>query len=122
MTQFSQIELIYNQILNLATEITVMVENEEYDAASAKLEHKDKLIWQLSIAKKTVNFTVEENLQMQTMETTIKEKNDAMLANLKKLKAEVAGELNDTKKKIKLGSAYEQQTINRQGDMIDISE
>jgi len=122
MTQFSQIELIYNQILNLANEITALVENEEYDIASAKLEHKDKLVGQLSVAKKTVNLTVEENSQMQTMERMIKEQNDTMLVDLQKLKVEVAGELNTTKKKVKLSSAYDHHVDNRQGDMIDISE
>jgi hypothetical protein len=122
MTQFNQIELIYNQILNLTNEIAVMIENEEYDIASTKLQHKDKLVGQLSIAKKTVNFTAKENLQMQAIEKTIKEKNDTMLADLQKLKVEVASELNATKTKVKLSSAYDHQADNRQGDMIDISE
>jgi hypothetical protein len=121
MTQFSQIELIYNQFLNLANEIEVMIENEKYDFASTKVEQKNNLIKQLSTAKKTVKFSAEEKLKMQTMETTIKEKNDTMLANLKKLRTQLEGEVKTTKKKVKLSSAYDQ-IDTRQGNMIDISE
>ena len=121
MTQFNQIELIYNQFLNLANEIEVMIENEEYDFASAKVEQKNNLIKQLSSAKKTVKFSENETLKMQTMETTIKEKNDTMLANVKQLRAQLEGEVKTTKKKVKLGSAYDQ-TVTNQGNMIDISE
>lgn len=122
MTQFSQIELIYNQLLNLVNEITALIENEEYDDAAAKIENKDKLVKQLSAMKKTVNFTNEEKLKMQLIEDTIKEKNDTMLVDVKKVREELAKEVNSTKKKIKLNSAYDKQRPNIQGAMIDISE
>lgn len=122
MTQFSQIELIYNQLLSLVNEITALIENEEYEDAAAKIENKDKLVKQLAAMKKTVNFTDEEKLKMQRIEDTIKEKNDTMLADLKKVREELAKEVNSNKKKIKLNSAYDKQQSNRQGAIIDISE
>lgn len=121
MTQFGQIELIYNQITNLLSEISSLIKDEEYSIASSKIAHKDKLIKQLSIAKKTTKLSAQEELKMKTMETTIKGKNDKMLAELQKLRTELAGEVKETKNKIKLNSAYEH-TIERQGDLIDISE
>jgi len=121
MTQFNQIELIYNQILNLVNEIAVMVEKEEYDAAAAKFEHKDKLVKQLSMTKKTVKFSEEEKLKMQSIENVIKETDENMLENLKKLRVEVANELKITKKRLKLSSAYERST-KRKGAIIDIEE
>lgn len=121
MTQFSQIELIYNQFSNLVSEIDILIEKEEYADAADKIEYKDNLIKQLSNAKKTVNFTNEEKLKMQSFENTIREKNNAMLANLNKLRTEIANEMNSTKKKIKLNSAYDQ-NISGQGAMIDFSE
>lgn len=121
MTQFSQIELIYNRLLNLITEIESLIKDEEYSAACAKLKLQNKLVKQFASAQKTVNLTTEEENKIQTMETTIREKNDAMLADLQKLRTELAGEVKETKSKIKLNSAYEQ-TTQRQGDLIDISE
>lgn len=121
MTQFNQIELIYNQLINLLNEISSLIKDEEYSIASSKIGHKDKLVKQLAAAKNTVDFTAQEELKMQTMETTIKEKNDTMLADLQKLKTELASEVKENKNKIKLNSAYEQ-TTKRQGDLIDISE
>lgn len=121
MTQFSQLELIYNRILNLVNEITVMIENEEYSLASDKLEHKNKLIKQLSNTAKTVNFTKEESLHMQEMESVIREKDKNMLDDLQKLKDETAKKINTTNNKIKLSSAYEP-PADRQGFMIDITD
>lgn len=122
MTQFSQIELIYNRLLNLINEIESSIKEEEYDAAFGKLNLHDKLIRQLFTAKKTAALNADEISKMQTMETTIKEKNDAILADLKRLRAETASQVDTTKKKVKLSSAYEHQSDERQGDLIDISE
>lgn len=122
MTQFSQIELIYNQFLNLSSEIEVMIEKEEYESASEKVEQKSNLIKQLSNAKKTAKLSENEALKMQAMETTIKEKNDIMLTNLQKLRTQVESEVKTNNKKIKLNSAYDQLPIAEQGNMIDISE
>lgn len=122
MTQFSQVELIYNQFLNQVNEIDELIKNEEYDYAVAKMENKDKLIKQLSAMKKTVDFADEQKVKMQLIESTIKEKNDIMLAELKKTRDKLAQEVDTNKKKIKLNSAYDKQKIDLQGAMIDISE
>ncbi len=121
MTQFSQIELIYKRLLNLITEISSLVKDEEYSAASAKVELQNNLVKQFASAVKTVRLTSEDENKIQTMETTIREKNDAMLADLQKLRTELAGEVKETKSKVKLNSAYEQ-SVERHGDLIDISE
>ena len=122
MTQFSQIELIYNQFLNLSNEIEAMIEDEDYESASEKVELKNSLIKQLSNAKNTAKLSETQTLKMQTMEKTIKEKNDIMLANITKLKTEIEGEVKTNKQKIKLSSAYDQLPTAEQGNMIDISE
>ena len=121
MTQFNQIELLYNQFLNLVNEITIMIEQEEYDAAAAKFKRKDNLVKQLAMVKKTVKFSEEEKLKMQSIENVIQEKDKNMLEHLTKLRDEVAVELKVTKKKHKLSSAYER-PIDRQGGIIDIEE
>jgi hypothetical protein len=121
MTQFNQIELIYNQFLNVVNEIAVMIEKEEYEAAAAKFERKDNLIKQLSMAKKTIKFTGEEKLKMQSIEDEIRESDKNMLEHLTTLRAKMADELKVTKKKLKLSSAYER-PANRQGAIVDIEE
>lgn len=121
MTQFSQIELIYNQLSNLLNEISSLIKDEEYSLASSKIQLKDKLVKQLAAAQKTVNFTAQEKTKMQTMEATIREQNDTMLADLQKLRTELAVEVKETKNKIKLNSAYEH-PAERHGNLIDISE
>lgn len=122
MTKFSQIELLYNQFLNLSNEIEAMIENEEYDSASEKIELKNNLIKQLANAKKTTTLSNDEAQKMQNIEDTIKQKNDIMLANLEALKKELEGEVKTNKQKIKLNSAYDQLPEAEQGNMIDILE
>lgn len=122
MTKFSQIELLYNQFSNLSNEIEAMIENEEYDSASEKIELKNNLIKQLANAKKTTTLSNDEALKMQNIEDTIKQKNDIMLANLENLKKGLEGEVKTNKQKIKLSSAYDQLPEAEQGNMIDISE
>lgn len=121
MTQFSQIELIYNRLVNLLSEISSLIKDEDYITASSKVELQNKLIIQFASTRKTVNLTADEEIKIQKMETDIKEKNDTMLADLQKLRTELAGEVKETKGKIKLNSAYEH-PIERQGDLIDITE
>lgn len=122
MTQFSQLELIYNQFLNLLKEIDIFIENEEYEAAVDKLEHKDNLLKKLILTKKTVNFTPEEQQKIQLIEQEIREKEKKALDNLEKLQNDVAIELSSTKAKVKINSAYTIQSEAVESTFIDISE
>lgn len=122
MTKFSQLELIYNQFVNLSNELNTLIEDEEYDYVIEKLPHKDKLIKKLLNAKKTANLTKEENEKIELIEKSIREKETKTLNNLKKLQDELAIEIKATKSKVKIGSAYAIEPENEHGIMIDISE
>lgn len=122
MTQFEHLELIYNQFLNLADEINTMIKKEDYAAVVEKLEHKNKLIKKILIAKKTVNFTDEEIEKASLIEQKIRENEQETLISLKKLQNEVGEEINNTKKKIKINTAYAVKSDEKHGAIIDFSE
>lgn len=122
MTQFKQLELIYNQFLNLIDEINTMIDEEDYTAAVAKLEHKTKLIKKIQLVKKTVNFNDEEMQKARLTEQKIRDKELNTLAFLEKHKNEVGEELKNIKKKVKVSTAYAIHSEENQGAIIDIVE
>lgn len=121
MTQFEQLERLYNQFSNLADEIEFMVDNEEYNEAISKLLYKDSLINQFKIIKKTLSLDEESTEKMLSMEKELIQREKQNIEKLTKLRDEVANELNKTKKNVKLNSAYS--TVNKQqGSIMDFSE
>lgn len=122
MTQFEHLELLYNQFLNLIDEINSLIRNEEYESAVEKLEHKNKLINKIVIARKTVNFTDEQMKEASLIERNIEEKERESLIHLKKIQNEVGEEINNIKKKVKINAAYTIKIEEQQGDIVDILE
>lgn len=122
MTQFQNLELLYNQLLNLADEIKMMVDKEQYDEAVEKMQYKDKLIKKLINTKKTVVFSPEDQEKLELIEKKLQEKeqNNIELAN--KIFKEMGENLNKTKSKVKISSAYSVQNETARGMFIDISE
>ena len=122
MTIFENLELIYHQFFNLADEINSMIESEDYDSVILKLEYKDKLIKKLQSTKKTVNFTEDELRNLSLIEEKLKEKEDYNINFLDKLRTAVGVELDDTKSKLKMNTAYAIKTENNSGMYVDLSE
>lgn len=122
MTQFQNLELLYNQLLNLADEIKMMVDKEQYEEAVEKMQYKDKLIKKLINTKKTVDFSAEDQQKLELIEKRLQEKeqNNIELAN--KIFEEMGESLNKTKKKVKISSAYSVQNETKRGIFVDISE
>lgn len=122
MTQFEQLKLIYNQLFNLADEITFMVEKEEFNEAISKLQHKDNLIKTFLTAKKTVELDESQEQEMLLLDEKLKEKEVNNIEILKNLRSDVAAELRKTKKSLKVNNAYSVHTDEHQGSMFDLSE
>lgn len=122
MTEFAQLELIYNQFMNLTAEINTLIEKEDYSAAVGKLEHKNKLIKKISNARKTVNFTDDEREKARLIEKKIKETEQETLIFLKKLQDHLVEEIHNTNKKIKINKAYTVKSDEIHGEFIDISD
>ena len=122
MTQFEHLELIYNQFINLTKEIDAMIASESYESVVAKLKYKDKLIKKLLLTRKTVKPTEEQLKKLNYMEEKIRKDEHQILASLKIRHKEIAEELNKTKKKIKINSAYDSNYNKKQGSIIDISD
>lgn len=122
MTQFNDLELIYNQFFNLTEEINDMIDKEDYRSAVLELKHKDNLVKKLLMARKTVVVTDEQKQKLDLMEKRITDNEHKILIALEKLREEVGEAIKITKKKVKVSSAYSSYSHERQGSMIDISE
>lgn len=122
MTEFKDLELIYNQFFNLTDEISKMIKNEDYGSAISKLKDKDKLISKILSARKTVDFTEEQSQKLSEMEKIISENEHEILSSLEKLHDEVGEAIKMTKKKVKINSAYTMPSDKEQGRIVDFSE
>ena len=122
MTQFKNLELLYNQFFNLADEIKTMIEQEEYNAAIIKLKYKDKLMKKLSVMKKTVIFTDEDTSKLHVIEQKLQEKELENISYLSKLRSETEQKIQTTNKKVKVNSAYSIHSKNESGVFVDVSE
>lgn len=122
MTEFKQLELIYEQFENLTNQINKLISDELYQEANLKLNEKDKLIKKIFLTKKTVKFTEEEEQKIQLLDKQISENNQNLIKSLTKEHKKLAEELNSTKKRVKVNSAYEISTKSRTGKLVDTSE
>jgi hypothetical protein len=122
MTQFKDLELLYKQFFNLTNEIASMVENEEIQAISEKLVHKERLIKKLANAKKTTKLSQEEIEKTDLMEKELREKEQANIDSLVKMRDEIGNELRTGRKKLKINTAYSATVTQNQGVFVDLEE
>lgn len=122
MTQFKNYELLCNQYFNIITEIASMIEQEEYEEVIGRMDYKDNFIKKLFLAKKTANFTQEENQKASLIEDKMKEFEEKTLASLMELQSKVGDELRTTNKQVKINSAYTISDGKEQGVLFNIDE
>ena len=122
MTQFANLELLYNQFFNLADEIKTMIDKEEYNEAIIKLKYKDELMKKLSVTKKTVVFSDEDTARLHQIEQKLHDKDLENISYLSKLRNEMGQKLQNTNKKVKMNSAYDMHSKNTSGVFVDVSE
>lgn len=122
MTNFEQVELLYNQFSNLSDEIRELAEKEDYVAAFERLGLKDNLTKELIRAKKTIKCSEDERKILQTTEKNLQEKDKENIRILTLIKEKMRAELNVTKKKVKMNSAYNNNPENQAGTFFDTIE
>lgn len=122
MTQFKDFELICNQYFNLISEISSMIQEEQYETVIEKMEYKNKLIKKLFLAKKTVQLTEEEKEKTNLIEQKIRDYEAKTLSSLEELHKKIGEELKNANKQVKINSAYSIQVEDEHGVLINISE
>lgn len=122
MTEYKQLEILYNQFSNLTDEIQILIKNGEYNELMRKLEHKSKLLDKLYLTKKTVIFTDDEMKKSKLMEQNLRDKDELNISLIEKLKTELGVELNATNKQVMVNSAYTIVADDNKGTVFDITE
>lgn len=122
MTQFKNLELIYNEFSKLTEEIDSLIKEEDYKEATTKLRLKTKLTKRLHLAKKTTSLTEEQSKKLTEIENQIRELEQKHIVLLSKLQLEVGEDLKKTKGKVKISSAYSAYKPKKQGTIVDFSE
>lgn len=122
MTQFENLELIYNQFFNLADEVKCLIDREEFDAAIERIQYKDKLIKKLIATKKTVNFTPVDEEKIYAIEKKLQAKEQENILLLQQLQDELSKKLKNNKQNVKVHSAYSMNKDKQHGFLVDLSE
>lgn len=122
MTQFSQIELLFNQYLNLSKEIDNSIQNEEYFEAEEKIESRGKLVKKIYLAQKTAKLDEEQKQKFQSIKQKIEEIQNNQIKSLTQLREQTGIELKKTKGKVKVNIAYDLSPTKIKGSLVDITE
>lgn len=122
MTEFKQLELMYNHLSALTSQIKELINEEDYESAELKIKEKDKLIKKIFLARKTINFTDDEKNKIELIDKQISEDNHKFIEDLTQIHREIASELNKVNKKVRVNSAYEIRTTDEAGNLIDTIE
>lgn len=122
MTDFKDLELIYNQLGSLSDEIDELINDEDYSLAKNKVAYRDKLFKRAMIAKRTVNLTRENEAYLEQLESKIIAGQKKNIDKLTELRDKIKIEIQKTKKRVKLNSMYSFTPPADQGNLIDFSE
>jgi len=122
MTTFQTLELIYDQFLNLSDEIKTMIENEEYEEVSIRLQEKENLLGKLFAARKTIELSEENKPKLEAMDKALMKKDKETLDFSEEVHKKLGEELKNTNKKVKVNSAYSIKEDSNSGTYINISE
>lgn len=122
MTKLVNLQLLFNQFSNLLDEIDDLIEEDYYDEAQLKIIQSNKLLNKIVLAKKTLDITENEKIELDNLEQELLNKHKERLNFYQKRKAELDVEIKKSGKKVKVSSAYDAISNASSGRLVDVSE
>jgi len=119
--QFEQLLMQYQQLINGAEDIAVMIENENYDSAITLLKSREQLFINCRNIRRYLELT---DVQKQQIDKITEKLKDLEYQNIKKLEKsmdDVQAELSKTQKSQKLKNAYNLSS-DSYGSMVNIED
>jgi len=107
MSQFEQLKMYYNQLLNIALEIKDLINSENYNEVMTKLTYREGIIRQVRIMKRYVNFDTEQKKEIEDIVDKLKEIEEANIYRLQSEKMQVKKELMVASQTAKLKTLYD---------------
>jgi len=121
MSQYSQLLLLYDQLLTMADEVKDLIEREYFDDILNKISTRDRVSLQIKLAKKCTKLSDSEQTKITEMETELLQKEKANIELMQTNMAKVKTELDKLNLRNKLRQAYGK-NIGQQGSIIDIED
>ena len=122
MSQYEQLKLLYNQIINITVEEDKLFDNKAFQELDALLSHKNNLINQIVILVKNIKLSNAEQTEIQELECKYKENEERNIEKFSKVRDTLGLELKKTNKNLKLKNAYAKAIKSNQGSILDLSE
>jgi len=121
MSQYSQLLLLYDQLLTMADEVKDLIEREYFDDILNKVSTRDRVSLQIKLAKKCTKLSDSEQSKIDKMEKELLKKEKANIELMQVNMAKVKTELDKLNLRNKLRQAYGK-NIGQQGSIIDIDD
>jgi hypothetical protein len=122
VSQFEQLKLFYNQLLNIAIQEENCVSLGDYDELADLLKRKNKIVEDAVIIKKMNTFSPEEKNELLDLEQKFTKKEEENIKKFTEIKNELGLKLRQTGKDLKVKSAYAKAKKEKQGSILDFSE
>lgn len=119
---FNDLKKIYEQILEVNSDICLLIEKEEADKIQEFLNKKNELIKDASQAKRGANFSQEEKEDLNSIILNIKQKDTQLIKLIEKQKESLKQEIIGVAKSSKLVSAYKIKTEEPKPRVFDSKE
>ena len=119
--QYQQLIMQYRQLIDGANDISVMIDNEDYDGAITMLKSRDQLFLNCKCIRNYLELTP---VQTKELDGILDELRDLELKNIKKLEknmSDVKNELVKSQKSQKIQNAYEG-TVDDTGNIVNYNE
>ncbi|MBQ6516700.1 hypothetical protein IJI31_05925 [bacterium] len=121
MSQFDQLKLYSDRLLNISDEIRRFLENGNYDEAITKSELKDKVFSEYYLIRNYINLSDKELAEVQAWEQRYAESEKHNIEYLQNTMKDVAGELKAVREHDKIFAKY-QSEINQDSHIIDVKD
>ena len=122
MSQFEQLKLFYNQLINIAIQEENCVTVGDYDELADLLKRKNKIIQDAVLIKQTNTFSLEEKTELLDLEHNFTKKEEENIKKFTEIKDELGLKLRKTGQDLKVKSAYAKVKKEKQGSILDFSE
>ena len=121
MSQFEQLKLYSQRLLNISDEIRRFLEKGNYDEAITKSELKDKVFSEYTIIRDYMEFSEQENEQIKEWEQKYAESEKRNIEFLQESMKSIGKELKTIREQDKIFAKY-QAEIDKESHIIDVKD
>ena len=120
--QFQQLILQYKQLINGAKDIALMIQQEDFDNAITMVKTREQIFLNCKCMRNFLELTPEQQKEVDSLVEELKTLESENIQQLQKNMEDVQAELSKVQLSHKLQKAYNTNSYNSSGNMINFQE